>query len=334
MVARRTWVTRGAEATGCAGPDGAAEQMSGVLLTRVLSIGDRVFDGDYRVLSRFRRVVNMRDGDRLVSLVSPAVEAGPVNIVLSDFDAGSVRFLNVRRGSISLNGRALSTESTTLYSSTFDVRGAGAASLRPASSLLSALLAERAPLESLAHLVDTNRVSRMRPGFQRELALHARACVRDMFFGDMLRGVSRLRGSGAGLTPSGDDLIVGVVVALHVLEQVSGRSHRRARELVGRAADGGGMLCRTFLRLALDGCVSESMRALVLSLVGGSSMELATALGDVMEVGATSGADMAVGLCLGVKHGLSGWPRWGRGGLPAAMDASALRERGEEAVWS
>ena len=50
----------------------------------LLSIGDEVREGTYRLHSCFRRAVNFTDGRRLVTLVTPDVGAGPVNIVVRD----------------------------------------------------------------------------------------------------------------------------------------------------------------------------------------------------------------------------------------------------------
>ncbi len=51
---------------------------------KLISIGDKVGPGTYRLHSRFSRAVNFTDGRRLVTLVTPDVGAGPVNIVVGD----------------------------------------------------------------------------------------------------------------------------------------------------------------------------------------------------------------------------------------------------------
>ena len=51
---------------------------------KILSIGDEVREGTYRLHSCFQRAVNFTDGRRLVTLVTPDIGAGPVNIVVGD----------------------------------------------------------------------------------------------------------------------------------------------------------------------------------------------------------------------------------------------------------
>jgi hypothetical protein len=51
---------------------------------KILSMGDEVREGTYRLHSRFRRAVNFTDGRRVVTLVTPDIGAGPVNIVVRD----------------------------------------------------------------------------------------------------------------------------------------------------------------------------------------------------------------------------------------------------------
>ena len=326
---------------------------------KVLSMGDRILDGDYRVHSRFRHVVNLRDGRQLVSLVARWVGAGPINLVLSRFDPGTVRSLSVGRSSVRLNGAPLDPGSTEIYDSSIrlngepldlssaavyrssiDVRACERRTLERNARLAAALLKRWAPPESLAFLIDADRPARRESGFAGALRRHLTACARDIFCGDMLRGARRMSGCGVGLTPSGDDFLVGLMLALHVVEQAVGRSLEPERHALHRAAGPSGLLAETFLGLALEGRAFEKMRKLVVSLAAGEPGDLADAVDDVLTVGATSGADAAVGLCLGVDRGLRGWPR--------SRPAGAHREAGDrlladgrcgsagakEALWS
>ncbi|MFH0953501.1 MAG: DUF2877 domain-containing protein [Verrucomicrobiota bacterium] len=51
---------------------------------RILSVGDEVREGTYALHSRFSRAVSFTDGKRLVSLVTPEIGPGPLNIVIQD----------------------------------------------------------------------------------------------------------------------------------------------------------------------------------------------------------------------------------------------------------
>lgn len=116
--------------------------------------------------------------------------------------------------------------------------------------------------------------------------------------------VARLIGAGPGLTPSGDDVLVGLLAALsrgglgcpwataafdHVGEIVSRHAHRTTD------------ISAHYLRLAARGHVGELLTDLVDSLVTGIPAEaLLDRVSDVLSVGASSGADALLGVLAGL----------------------------------
>ncbi len=296
-------------------------------IPRVLTRGDLVADGAYRVHSRFKRAVNLRDERTVLSVVAADVDSGPSNLVIDRLDPGAIRDVRVEGESIWFDGVPISTEVSRRYDSSFNVRGADVRMIRRNLAQLSSLVAWRAPTESLAFLLDVARVSLLRPGFERSYAAHAINCASDIFRGDALRGVSRVKGCGFGLTPSGDDFIVGVLISMRFIEQATGRDLGGERAALAGAARTGTLLSDWFLDLAAHGRVFASMRSLVGAMAFGSFDDVEQAFERVSSVGATSGVDAAVGLCLGVGSGLHGWPSHG---LRRAGHALATRsdERG------
>ena len=124
--------------------------------------------------------------------------------------------------------------------------------------------------------------------------------------------VRRLIGFGPGLTPAGDDLLVGLMATLHRLQhrldggpavpmwvghalRVVGRAVRReARRTTDVSAH--------YLRLAADGEFGEAITRLLDALAAGAPRTTVTARAqDVLRMGASSGADAVAGVLLGVR---------------------------------
>lgn len=294
----------------------------------IRSVGDLVADGVYRVHSRFRRVVNATGEGRLLTLAVPGVDAGPLTIVAEGFDPSHVRRVRVAAGTIEVDGRSARLAEGAVYRSGFEVAPDDLPRIAGNLRVLAACLAARAPRASLAFLLDPRRLSDLRPGFERGLADHVGNCVRDIAAGDLLRGVSRLRGAGLGLTPSGDDFIAGLLLATHVLERTRGRDLEALRIAIVQAARTSNVLADSFLHLAFEGRVFESMKALLSALARGRARDVAGAGERLFAVGETSGADTAVGLLLTLQDGLRDprrpWPR-GIAGTPGHH---------REAAWS
>jgi hypothetical protein len=273
---------------------------------RVLSVGDCVRNGAFKPHSRFERAANFTDGRGVVSIVTPDVGAGPVNVVVDGLASAEARALTIagsgaRGREIVLDGDALDTETAAPHESRVCLPRWARRTLAANLTVLSGFLAQCAPAKSLAFLLDPRRASEFRPGFEEAVAAHLRNCAMDAIHGDVIRAARRMAGCGFGLTPSGDDFICGVLVAMRVGETADDVSLRPLRREIAAAARTGNVLIDTFLALACGGSVSAKTQALLHSLVAGSSSEVVDAARAVVSTGETSGADFAVGLLMRLR---------------------------------
>jgi hypothetical protein len=121
-----------------------------------------------------------------------------------------------------------------------------------------------------------------------------------------------LLGLGPGLTPAGDDVLVGWAAALWASGAANRRLVRRVRSgLLAAAAERTTDLSRAFLAAALAGAVGEPLRG----VIGRPDPAAVTGL---LDVGATSGADCIAGYLLARRA----WHLAARD--PASCLASAL----------
>jgi len=103
-----------------------------------------------------------------------------------------------------------------------------------------------------------------------------------------------LVGLGAGLTPSGDDVLVGFTAALTVARDTLARPIARA------AADAGArttLIARTYLDHAARGEYAERVHDLTAAVAAGDEAQVVRG----MSWGATSGADLVLGILLGAR---------------------------------
>jgi hypothetical protein len=272
-------------------------------VAELTSIGDDVEEGTYTVHSRFRRAVNLTDGDRLITLVTPDLGAGPRNLVVRGLELERVVGLRVDASGVEIGSRRFAIGGRT-YDSSIDLSGACLDALRDGLGTLRACLVALAPPGSLAFLLDEGRLRGLRPGFETAFARHVRACARDIFTSDLLRGVSRLAGAGVGLTPSGDDFICGLLLGAAILETLGAGDLGSIRKAVFEAARRGDVLADTNLALARDGLVGERVRDLILALAAGDRRAVRGAAIRVFAIGHTSGADLVTGLFMTLDTGI------------------------------
>ncbi len=270
-------------------------------MTRVLSIGDRVGQGAYRVHSRFGRAVNFLSGKGVVAVVEPEIGSGPLNVVVDELAPADRDDLDIGSRLVGLAGQSLAWRPDQIYDSSLAIVRGSAAAFTRNLPIFTRLLSENAPTYSLVFLCDPLHLVHFRSGFAREFALHVQRCVQDIFGGHLHRGIRRLRGCGFGLTPSGDDFIAGLLIGLNLLERIHRRDFGETRRLVYAAARSRNLLTDIFLSLAYEGRVCAKMKNLLTALLNAGAREIRRSTEELCSVGETSGADLATGFLLTVQ---------------------------------
>lgn len=107
--------------------------------------------------------------------------------------------------------------------------------------------------------------------------------------------IARLLGLGPGLTPSGDDLLAGVLVALTALGRAPA-AHALARLLGPRLDHATGEISAAHLRAAMAGQAAEPVHRFAAALAGGVGVR--AAITGLERFGHTSGWDAAAGVLL------------------------------------
>jgi hypothetical protein len=229
-------------------------------------------------------------------VVDESIGAGPINIVVDRGVLPSVDGLVVRERSLFLGGRWHPLRDEHVYHSRLDVADLGMTALRRGAAALQRIVVDAAPSKSLAFLLDERRVRDLRPGFEHAVADRIAWGVRRILAGDLVGGVRAVKGCGFGLTPSGDDFLCGLLVGMNLLGRAGAVDVSDRTGRVFGAARSGRVLTDTFLSLARDGCVSEGVKALVCAMGDADNVDIEPATKRLLSVGATSGADFAVGL--------------------------------------
>lgn len=298
-------------------------------MLEILSIGDLVEPGTYDFLNGFRRVVNLTDGKRVVSLALPGVDRGPLNIIARGFDPDSVEHVRVEPGAIVVDGARAEYGEGVVYDSALPLALRGTRDFRRNLGQFGALLLVLSPRESLTYLLERSRITSIPAGFKRNLAEHTLSCVRDMILWNRRRGVSRLSGCGIGLTPSGDDFIAGFLLGLIVLQRMGFHDWEAERGKVLEWTGLRDVLSTSFLSCAARGHTFESMRELIVALDLGDTEHVRSGTERLLQVGATSGADIGVGFFITVREAFAGRLK---GCSRAARVVPAVNEG--ERLWS
>ncbi|HSO28923.1 MAG TPA: DUF2877 domain-containing protein [Candidatus Sulfomarinibacteraceae bacterium] len=277
--------------------------------------------GSGSVHSVFPSVVNLELGSRLVTLAGPAVDLLPNGVRLAravDFRRSGVLAgmpVEVDGARVELPGAGLTIDVSQAASwSPRLVHPVGNAADVVAQARWRSRAAEVRALASVLVARRTDAVvglgALLAPLDRRSLPLVAQvAAPRLAGLGDAIRGGDAARarraagdlvGLGPGLTPSGDDALVGFAAAIVAMDGSAMGRLAFLRPVASGAAARTTAVAATFLRHAAAGEFTGGIHGLVAGLLGPDSTAIEPAVGRVLGWGATSGTDTLVGLLAGL----------------------------------
>jgi hypothetical protein len=280
--------------------------------------GELAGDRTWRVHSMFDRVVNLEGPCGLMAVAARSVENAPRTLVVDtgDFRGHAIRvggLVPQRDGRLRLGCLTVRTGGARLWHGRLpgrhgeivDPRPAIRAGLRVHGRPGGAFIDET--YSSSGDLITAMSVA-VADGIDR-LVRAASAPAGTAGSADRIRAaVGGLAGLGIGLTPSGDDVLVGAFVAGRWL---GGRA--------GRVPDAGGRLDFSGLTTALSagtlaaagaGQGPQSLHALLAAIAGGDRSRIIRATAALAALGHTSGTDMTVGVLTALRlHFDQGGPR-------------------------
>jgi hypothetical protein len=256
-----------------------------------------------RVLAVFERACDLitDDGD-VLALVTPQIGDGPLNIVVEG-EVGLFTGVDAR-AAVTLEAERLRVGRLTV-----DLSEAAVWEPRPDWEALrtqSVTLASRLPLLRdlcLGHASDSVLLAllgapRPNDAFNGAIFTTAQKAVEALragWGGDLARlqaGTAELAGLGGGLTPAGDDFLAGMMLWAWLAHSAPGPL---CCAIVDAAAPRTTTLSAAFLRAAAQGECSVAWHRLLASLSGGMEGKTAAAVAEILDHGATSGADSLTG---------------------------------------
>jgi len=271
-----------------------------------VSVGDDIdLNAKRGVLhTAFRQVINCTVDGRLVSIVTPATGSGPNNIVV---DSADLTFL-------------ASGEGCTCDLSVIDVSNAKVFDSRPvlderdASEFLTSLhfleqiVIEEASRLSCAFMLDERRAGYFSTPFERSVRDHLRHSFAG-FLNGSVEEVVFLKGAGFGLTPQGDDLISGTLIAIYVYGLMKQLPTEGLRHEIYNRARTSNAISNSFLLYASLGRVYEKFKDL-LDALAHDKTRIHDAASRFLGIGETSGADVSTGFIVSMKQFYKGGLPW------------------------
>jgi hypothetical protein len=270
-----------------------------------VSVGDDVDLHERRgvIHTAFRQVINCTVDGRLVSIVTPAIGSGPNSIVV---DSADLTFLAGREESI-CNLNAIDFSGARVFDSRPVLDERDSSEFLTNLQFLEQIVIEEASRLSCAFMLDERRAGYFSTPFERSVRDHLRHSYAE-FLNGSVEEVVFLKGAGFGLTPQGDDLISGTLIAIYVYGLMKQLPTQGLRHEIYHRARTSNQISNSFLLYASLGRVYERLKDL-LDVLAHDRTRIHDAASRFLGIGETSGADASTGFIVSMKQ-------FYRGGLP------------------
>jgi len=266
------------------------------------SYGDSLKKDDYQCHSRFKQVVNFFNGHSMVALVDRKLGPGPHHIIISGLDPQKAERLAITTDELLIDDNRFPLASSCRYDSRIDLGGAIDGDRFSANlEYFEYCLGQAAAPKSLAFLLEPKRKRRLRSALERSIAERLTAGGKLIFGQDFFAGIKMFKGLGFGLTPSGDDFIGGVLLALYCGQKIFNRDFRRTIRSVYRLASGKNPFSNTMLVYASEGRAIGKIKDLLAALIYGGKKNVCRCTKQLRTIGHSSGIDFGIGLLLMFK---------------------------------
>jgi hypothetical protein len=265
-----------------------------------------------RVIAVFRRVCIVQyDRDSLLALVAPDLENGPLNVVMervpSEWSVLQPGMPAQLQGDcIQIDRLEVSLESAGTWEPCPDwerFRASAGQLLGRLDQLLDRFSHRISDDTLLALFEDPSQAERSSASVMHARARRAAEAMWAGWGGDeaqLRAGTARLAGLGSGLTPAGDDFVVGAMLCAWIGHPKPGRYCQTVLEACSSRTT---LLSNAFLRSTAAGECSAPWHRLLEALEGGLAEQLDVATREVLSYGHSSGADALAGfLWMGLRY--------------------------------
>jgi hypothetical protein len=261
-----------------------------------------------RIAAVFSRSLHLQANGAFLCLGDQSIGPGPLNAILSCGAWASLGgaapplggAVPIDRGIIRIGAAAIDTAAAVLWRPQPPAKAASRERVAQAVRQLVRLSGARAPEDGLARtaLVPASRsgspLARIAAPRVRRLRSWLRDCRSPPAHDSPPVG---LLGLGPGLTPSGDDVLCGTLVALRAVGW-NDAADRLAHAIDRVAAGATSLLSQAFLRAAAEGLGAEPLHETICALISGRAGALARHLHALDRIGHTSGWDALAGAVL------------------------------------
>ncbi len=270
----------------------------------IKNAGDQLPSGNFTYHSGFENITNlMNDAGEMIFITSDETKSGPSTIVITPGNLQEIRLAVIEKETMRIGDKTFKTALVNRFDSslTIDKKQASLVEKRLYKIVTDASLFNE---KSLGFLLHPDMERHFSGSFDRHYVHQVKKAFDLMIHQKIVQGVQMIKGTGYGLTPSGDDFIAGLLYGIHFNEQKFDKNLQGIKWLIFNAAQSNNSLVNTFLKHAVQSRYFYTLKKILFLLSGENEPAIPELRETIFSHGHTSGADLFSGYITSVIYKL------------------------------
>jgi len=259
--------------------------------------------GNFIIHSRFNRVVNFVNEANEIAFITTEINLLAAHgIFLPEHDLKLVNSLTITLEEIILDGKTYHRSQISKYDSSLNFEGVDKERFETKLLQIPTVYLELFPAKSLIFLINPQNEGYFTSGFDRGFMMNALKSKELILSGELIKGIETIKGTGYGLTPSGDDFIAGLLLGMHYNEFKYKLNLSQTKNDIYQAVAGQNLLTSSFLLQAKEANYFITLKKFLILLPDSGISTTKSELIQLLSLGATSGADLFTGYIFSIKY--------------------------------
>lgn len=261
-------------------------------------LGDSLPQGRFKIHSSFKNVCNyINANNELVFITNLKKNISANSIYIENGNVGQFKSVQISENEVFLNDINILPQAE-FYNSKLDYSQIDIQMLDNTLQIIPLEYNKLFAPESMLFVMDSEKCKFFTSGFDYHFMKNSLKACEMIKSGEVEAGVRMLKGTGRGLTPSGDDFIAGLIYGLHFNEHKYQIPLSNLRESIYLNSIGNNILSNAFLLNSKNGNCFYLFKNFV--YLASQTKLVSDNLKELFNMGATSGADLLSGYIFSV----------------------------------
>lgn len=266
-------------------------------------VGNLLPKGKFVLHSIFKNVVNLvNDKQQILSFADEEKYLNPNTLIVKSDNLKYIKNVWLDDEKIEIFGKLYFFKEIEKFNSFLDFKLKNNIDLKTKITKFENDFLQRFNPKSLRFLLDKKHEQNFETSFDKAYVKYIKLAFNEIKNGDFYTGISKIKGAGFGLTPSGDDFIAGMLYAFDVLKHFKSKEINAEINKIREIATGKNLISNSLIYYASKGAYYKRFKDFLEAFLYDEE-NLNKAFNNLLEIGETSSSDMLTGFFTQLSSG-------------------------------